>query len=218
MVDRSGNEGDGRIYLKREVGRGAFGVVYEGLWNSMVVAVKVIIFEDNQRGELKRKQNAILETAITTSMVSEVCEGSTVWVGVGRWCGDELFCCLFNMSREGLTTPQGSPRRALLITLLCRLPIVIASAAWFPSWRDGLGRLLSEAAMVYCPAYPPCCPPASLPLPSVVNSFFSVVVYGSFLMRGWGLGPLAPCFRRGRLPLAPATNPPLLQHCPLPTS
>lgn len=60
---------DGKIYLRREVGRGAFGVVYEGFWRELQVAVKVIIFEDNMRGEVKRKQNAILETAITTSMV-----------------------------------------------------------------------------------------------------------------------------------------------------
>ena len=57
-------------------------MVYEGVWRNMQVAVKVIIFEDNQRGEVKRKQNAILETAITTSMVSRE-------VGVvpyyGRW-------------------------------------------------------------------------------------------------------------------------------------
>lgn len=45
--DKSGEVGDGRIYLRREVGRGAFGVVYEGLWRRMQVAVKVIIFEDN---------------------------------------------------------------------------------------------------------------------------------------------------------------------------
>ena len=43
-------------------------MVYKGIWNNLEVAVKTIVFEDEGGDSIRRKQHAILEAAITTSM------------------------------------------------------------------------------------------------------------------------------------------------------
>ncbi|KXZ42763.1 hypothetical protein GPECTOR_119g394 [Gonium pectorale] len=63
------------------LGRGAFGVVYAGRWRSLPVAVKVLVVTDVDAGsEGRKRQQAMLETAISLSMAHENVVGTYTYM------------------------------------------------------------------------------------------------------------------------------------------
>lgn len=57
---------DEKLVLGKPIGRGAFGMVFRGLWRNLDVAVKTMLFSQNDGS---RQENAIVEAALASSVV-----------------------------------------------------------------------------------------------------------------------------------------------------
>ncbi|GIL61309.1 hypothetical protein Vafri_15698 [Volvox africanus] len=60
---------DDNIQVSEVLGTGAFGKVQKGLWRGTVVAVKTMILPANMTGQEKREKMAVMEAAISSSLV-----------------------------------------------------------------------------------------------------------------------------------------------------
>lgn len=65
----SGQSADDQIEVTTLLGEGGFGKVYKGTWRGGEVAVKTIVLPANMSGAAKREKMAIMEAAISTSML-----------------------------------------------------------------------------------------------------------------------------------------------------
>ncbi|GIL79156.1 hypothetical protein Vretimale_16700 [Volvox reticuliferus] len=60
---------DDNVQVAEVLGAGAFGKVQKGLWRGTVVAVKTMILPANMTGQEKREKMAVMEAAISSSLV-----------------------------------------------------------------------------------------------------------------------------------------------------
>ncbi|GAX79176.1 hypothetical protein CEUSTIGMA_g6616.t1 [Chlamydomonas eustigma] len=69
-ASRHGNmEAKDPIEVQELLGEGAFGKVYKGLWRGTEVAIKTIVLPSNMAGSEKREKMAVMEAAISSSLV-----------------------------------------------------------------------------------------------------------------------------------------------------
>ncbi|GLC35525.1 hypothetical protein PLESTB_000198200 [Pleodorina starrii] len=68
-LDAAKSSTENPIQLFEVLGEGAFGKVQRGLWRGTVVAVKTMILPANMTGQEKREKMAVMEAAISSSLV-----------------------------------------------------------------------------------------------------------------------------------------------------